>query len=97
MGDEQQMTDQTPRPVEERVDVEDVPSHYIAKSQSNEQVKASKFERFKEFVTSCRRVLLITKKPDREEFKTIVKISGAGILIIGALGFLVSVIKDVFF
>lgn len=33
------------------------------------------------------RVLKITKKPNNEEFKTTVKISGLGILIIGIIGF----------
>ena len=33
------------------------------------------------------RVLKITKKPDSTEFKTVVKISGLGIIIIGVIGF----------
>lgn len=43
----------------------------------------------KAFLRECVRVFRITKKPDRQEFMTIVKISGAGILLIGAIGFLV--------
>lgn len=43
----------------------------------------------KEFWTDCARVLKITKKPTKDEFTTIVKIAGAGILAIGAIGFLV--------
>lgn len=35
------------------------------------------------------RVLKITRKPDREEFMMSAKVTGAGILIIGAIGFLV--------
>lgn len=35
------------------------------------------------------RVLKITKKPDREEFEMSAKVTGAGILIIGAVGFLI--------
>ncbi len=33
------------------------------------------------------RVLKITRKPDREEFEMSAKVTGAGILLIGAIGF----------
>ena len=42
-----------------------------------------------------RRVLKITKKPTKDEFKTIVKISGLGILAIGFIGFLIQMIYQV--
>ena len=51
----------------------------------------------KSFIQECLRVLRITKKPDAIEFKTIVKVSGLGILIIGAIGFVVQMIKLLFF
>ena len=47
------------------------------------------WKRFKTFLIECRRVFIVTKKPTKEEFKTIVKISGIGIIIIGILGFIV--------
>ncbi len=50
--------------------------------------------RIKIYVAECRRVLKITKKPDSTEFKTIVKVSGLGMLIIGLLGFLITMIKE---
>jgi protein transport protein SEC61 subunit gamma and related proteins len=50
----------------------------------------------KSFVVECIRVLKVTKKPDAFEFKTIVKVSGLGILIIGLIGFIVQMIKTVF-
>jgi len=53
--------------------------------------------RLKEFVTECRRVLMVTKKPSNDEFKQIVKVSGLGILLIGLIGFLVQMIKTLFF
>ena len=53
--------------------------------------------RVKSFLGECLRVLRITKKPDAIEFKTIVKVSGLGILIIGAIGFVVQMIKLLFF
>ena len=51
----------------------------------------------KSFIGECLRVLKVTKKPDAIEFKTIVKVSGLGILIIGLLGFVVQMIKLLFF
>ena len=46
------------------------------------------------YVLECRRVLKITKKPDATEFKTIVRVSGLGMLIIGLIGFLISMVKE---
>ena len=43
------------------------------------------------FLKECKRVLQITKKPTKEEYKVIVKVTGIGILIIGALGFAISI------
>ena len=51
----------------------------------------------KEFYVECVRVLKITRKPDKIEFKTIVKVSGLGIIIIGLIGFLISMIKTLTF
>ena len=39
-----------------------------------------------------KRVLKITKKPDMEEFKMIVKVTGLGMAVIGFVGFLISMI-----
>ena len=47
--------------------------------------------KFKSFIIECGRVLKITKKPDAFEFKTIVKVSGLGILVIGLIGFLLTI------
>ncbi|MBI4452034.1 protein translocase SEC61 complex subunit gamma [Candidatus Woesearchaeota archaeon] len=51
----------------------------------------------KSFLVECLRVLRITKKPDAIEFKTIVKVSGLGILIIGAIGFVIQMAKFLLF
>ena len=40
------------------------------------------------------RVLRITKKPDMTEYKTIVKVSGLGIALIGAIGFLIQLFGE---
>ncbi|MBU2560972.1 MAG: protein translocase SEC61 complex subunit gamma [Nanoarchaeota archaeon] len=50
--------------------------------------------RIKIYLLECRRVLKITKKPTTEEFKTIVKVSGLGILLIGFVGFLIVMVKE---
>lgn len=42
---------------------------------------------FQKKMAEWRRVLKITRKPDREEFSMSAKVTGAGILIIGAIGF----------
>jgi len=48
------------------------------------------------FVIQCLRVLKITKKPDRDEFRMLVKVSGLGIAVIGMIGFLLHVVKTLF-
>ena len=53
----------------------------------------SKLYKLKMFVNECKRVLRVTKRPDSFEFKTIVKVSGLGMGIIGLIGFLVSMLK----
>jgi len=49
----------------------------------------------KRFLKECIRVLKITKKPSNMEFKTIVKVSGLGMIIIGMIGFVLQLIKQV--
>ena len=53
--------------------------------------------KFKGFINECVRVLRVTKKPDKTEFITIVKASGLGILIIGLLGFVIQMVRVLFF
>ena len=53
--------------------------------------------KLKRFYIECMRVLKVTKKPDSVEFKTIVKVSGLGIIVIGVIGFLISMFKQLFF
>lgn len=51
-------------------------------------------QQFKGFIIECRRVLAVTRKPTGDEFKTIVKISGIGIAIIGMIGFLIQMLRQ---
>ncbi len=50
--------------------------------------------KLKSFTKESIRVLKITKKPNTEEFKAIVKVSGIGILLIGLIGFLIQMIGN---
>jgi protein transport protein SEC61 subunit gamma-like protein len=50
--------------------------------------------KIKDFWIQCKRVMRITKKPTKEEFLTIAKVSGIGILIIGFIGFVLQLIKQ---
>ncbi len=53
--------------------------------------------RLKKFFKETMRVLRITKKPNKEEYLTSVKITGIGIAIIGAIGFIIFLIVQLFF
>jgi len=52
---------------------------------------------FKSFLKECRRVLKVTKKPSKQEFGVIVKISGLGILAIGLIGFVLQMLREIIF
>ena len=62
-----------------------------------QEFKPTLMSKFKGFCRECVRVLKVTKKPGGEEFKTIVKVSGLGILIIGVIGFIVQIAKQLLF
>ena len=46
----------------------------------------------KEFIEQCKRVLLVSSKPDKEEYSLSTKITGLGLVIIGIIGFIVFVL-----
>ena len=54
-------------------------------------------ENFKAFVAKSKRVWLVLKKPSKKEFEMVAKVSALGILAIGAIGFLISIIIKIFF
>jgi len=62
-----------------------------------ESTKPSKFRflsvKLKSFLRECFRVLQLTKKPGKEEFKIIIKVSLIGIAIIGLIGFMVQLLS----
>lgn len=47
--------------------------------------------KFSEYV----RVLKLTRKPSREEFSVIAKVAGAGILLVGFIGFIIYILITV--
>jgi protein transport protein SEC61 subunit gamma-like protein len=54
--------------------------------------KTSLAQRLKSFIIECKRVWQVTKKPNKEELTTIVKVTGIGILIIGAIGAFINIL-----
>jgi len=53
-------------------------------------------ESTKSFFMKCKRVWLVLRKPTKEEFKTITKVSAIGIIILGLFGFLISITLKAF-
>ncbi|MFH1587369.1 MAG: protein translocase SEC61 complex subunit gamma [Candidatus Diapherotrites archaeon] len=49
-----------------------------------------------EFIQSSRRVMIVSKKPDWNEFQTIAKITGLGIVLIALVGFIISFVFKFF-
>jgi protein transport protein SEC61 subunit gamma and related proteins len=56
-----------------------------------------KLTELKSFIIECRRVVRVTRKPTKEEYKTIVKASALGMAIIGGLGFVIHLLKQLIF
>ncbi len=54
------------------------------------------YKKFKRFLTKSGRVLRVTRKPNKQEFLTISKVSAIGILLIGLIGFILRLVDDFF-
>lgn len=52
--------------------------------------------RLKDFTNECIRVMKVIKKPDKEEYTTIVKVTSLGIAIIGFVGLVIQMINQLF-
>jgi len=50
----------------------------------------------KSFLMKCRRVWHLLRKPSKKEFESVAKVSAIGILLIGAIGFLIAIIMQFF-
>jgi len=46
------------------------------------------------FIQECIRVFRVTKKPTKEEYKNIALVSAAGILVIGLIGAIMTVLRE---
>jgi protein transport protein SEC61 subunit gamma-like protein len=53
-------------------------------------------EKTKAFFSKCKRVWQVLKKPTKMEFQQTTKVSAIGIVILGVLGFLISLIMKAF-
>lgn len=50
---------------------------------------------FDKFIKDSKRVLKVAKKPDREEYVSLAKITVLGIVVIGVIGFIITMIASV--
>jgi len=55
-----------------------------------------KWEKLKKFTRECIRVFKVTRKPDKEEYKVIVKVTGLGIAAIGTIGLILQMMNQIF-
>ena len=46
-------------------------------------------ERFDKFVKDSKRVLKVSKKPDSQEYLELAKVTSIGVVIVGAIGFVI--------
>jgi len=53
--------------------------------------------KLKRFIKETTRVLRITKKPGWTEYKSLLKVTGLGIAVIGLMGFVIFLIKQLLF
>ncbi|BDZ70707.1 protein translocase SEC61 complex subunit gamma [Methanobacterium petrolearium] len=49
-------------------------------------------ESIESFIKQCQRVLKVSRKPDREEYINVAKVTAIGIILIGVIGFIISII-----
>jgi len=55
------------------------------------------YDSLKAFTLKSKRVWLVLKKPTRKEFEMVTKVSALGIVALGILGFLISIVMKAFF
>jgi len=46
----------------------------------------------RKFLYECKRTLQVARKPDKEEYLDVAKVTGLGILLIGLVGFMITMI-----
>nr|3DKN_B Chain B, Preprotein translocase subunit secE [Canis lupus familiaris] len=50
-----------------------------------------KIEQLKEFIEECRRVWLVLKKPTKDEYLAVAKVTALGISLLGIIGYIIHV------
>lgn len=58
---------------------------------------SSYWAKFRGFFNESVRVLKVTRKPSKFEFQTIVKAAGLGMIVIGLVGFIITMLKQLVF
>ena len=91
-GDVQQ-AEQAPEPIRHEPRPE-LPKKLIKEPSKIARAIPAGIAKLKSFWIECKRVLRVTKKPDKQEFMTIVKISAIGMGLIGIIGFIIHFIKE---
>ena len=94
MEEQPQNEQNKPRVIENPVNLQ------FKQEAAKEEAKPRKegfLKKLKRFWIECKRVLRVTKKPDKQEFKLVVKISALGMAIIGVVGFIIHFIKELIF
>lgn len=56
-----------------------------------------KFDELKAFFSKSKRVWLVLKKPSRKEFEMVAKVSAMGVIILGVIGFFISILIKILF
>ena len=56
----------------------------------------TKIQNLKSFIAKSKRVWLVLKKPTRKEYEMIAKVSAIGIVLLGLLGFILSLVMKIF-
>ncbi len=95
---QQQEPEKKPEPLHEQKPVHEQKPKAEAKPSSAAHLKTTlkgKLAALRQFWLECKRVLRVTKKPDKQEFLTIVKISSIGMGIIGLIGFITFFLKEI--
>ncbi|MBI2572793.1 protein translocase SEC61 complex subunit gamma [Candidatus Woesearchaeota archaeon] len=62
--------------------------------EEQQEVRPNRVQRF---IKETLRVIHITKKPNRTEYISLVKVTGLGIAIIGLIGFVLHILKQLLF
>jgi len=66
--------------------------HYEKYSKYDKGKKLSIYERFGVFFQNTKRIIKIANKPNRKEYLLIFKICGIGLIVLGALSFVIQLI-----